>query len=243
MSTLVALGDSISCGEGVGVGVPSEQTWVGLLARWSGMELDLLATAGARAADLRSRQVPQALARPADLITVLIGLNDVIRSRFDADLVSADLVGAVGDLRAHGAPILVARLHDPTLLPPIPAPLRTRLRRRVAVINAAVDSVAGNGVHVVDLAGVPALRDRAAWAVDRLHPAPAGHRAMARAAAAVSSGLGVAQAVPAAAEDPERAPRGLAELHWVARHGAPYLLTHLGEMALPMAALLVGRAA
>jgi lysophospholipase L1-like esterase len=241
MSTLLALGDSISCGEGVGVQLHRGDTWVARTAAALGFELELLARPGTRVHAVRSEQLPVAVRSAAPVVTLLIGLNDVIRSGFDADAVHADLVATVAQLRVPGRTVLVVRLHDPTLLLPLPRRLRRHFVRRVRTINAAVDAARGPGVAVLDLARIGALRRRGAWAVDRLHPGPVGHQAIAAGAVAVLSDAGFP--VLAAPERPivPPGPTRRAEGRWLVQHGMPYLARHLRELGAPLTGAVLGR--
>lgn len=233
MTRVVALGDSFSCGEGVGVRVEAHRTWVARLARrLPGGTLTSLAEPGARFADIRVRQLPAAPA--ADLVTVLAGLNDVARSGFDASKVRADLLAAVDTLTSRETPVLLGRLHDPSRPLSLPWPLYRLVRNRIAQLNAAVDEAAAHpGVLVLDLATVPALAEPAGWAVDRVHPSVAGHAAVADRAACLLRGLGW----PVLDEPAEALPRAeprLARLHWCAVHGLPYAVRHGGDFAVPL---------
>jgi lysophospholipase L1-like esterase len=241
MSTMIALGDSISCGEGVGIRLHTSQTWVARTAAALGCELELLARPGARVRDVRAEQVPAALALRPTLVTLLIGLNDVIRSGFDAATISADLDAAVGALRGPGRTVLLVRLYDPTLLLPLPRRLRGHFVERVRVINTAVDGLCGPGVVVTDLTRVGALRRRGAWAVDRLHPGPLGHHAIAVAATAALRDAGFA--VPALPPLPEvpNGPTRRAEGRWLVQHGVPWMARHLREVGAPLAGVVIGR--
>ncbi len=223
---VVALGDSISCGEGVGVRVPLTATWPALLtAGLPGAELTPLARPGARARDLVLHQLTPAIAARPQLATLLVGLNDVLRSS-SCD-VEDDLEQVVSALRSIGAVVLAVRLHDPVTQLRLPAPLCRALRRRVAAVNEALDRVAArHGAQLLDLADVPGLRRREAWAADRLHPGPAGHRAI---AAAAGAALGLA---PGAPDPPDHAPGRFDEVAWVVRHGLPYAAVH-GRRMLP----------
>jgi len=223
---VVALGDSISCGEGVGVRVPPAGTWPALLtACLPAAELVSLARPGAKARDLVLQQLAPALEARPQLATVLVGLNDVLRSS-SCD-VEADLDRVVAALRSVGAVVLAVRLHDPVAQLRLPAPLRRAVHRRVAAVNEAVDRVAGrHGAPLLDLAAISGLRRREAWAVDRLHPGPAGHRAIATAAGAT---LGLELGAPGL---PEAAPGLLDEMAWVVRHGLPYAAVH-GRRMVP----------
>jgi|KBSSwiStaDraftv2_1062776.scaffolds.fasta_scaffold19514_6 lysophospholipase L1-like esterase len=227
MSRLVALGDSYSCGEGVGVQVHRAHTWVGVLAHSLGMELDVLACPGARIGHVLHEQLPVALTAPPSVATVLAGLNDVIRLGWSDEQVRDELLATVTGLRGADAVVLLARMHD--TLEPLPFPLPGRaqslVRHRLAVINAAVDEAArAAGVEVLDLAAVPELRRRSGWAVDRLHPSIIGHRGIAASALEALAGAGISPSRPVAAPAVLPTPGQLAEIRWFARHGAPYLV-------------------
>lgn len=234
---VVALGDSTSCGEGVGLRVPAQRTWPALLAAAvDGGALVPLAVAGSRVRDVRRHQLPAARAARPAVATLLVGLNDVSRGGFDARAVRADLRAVVRSLLRTGAAVLVGRLHDPCRHLPLPAPLAAHVRARVAAVNAAVDDAARLGAHVLDLATVPALAERRAFAVDRLHPGPAAHAALAAAAADVLRAAGVPVGVPAAVPLPPRAPGLVTTAWWGTRHGAPWLAAHARDVVLPAVA-------
>jgi lysophospholipase L1-like esterase len=220
VSGLLALGDSFTCGEGVGVHVPLASTWAGVLATALGLEHRSLAVAGSRVRDVVSGQLP--VAGEAAVSTLVVGLNDVARGGFDATAVREGLRTAVHHLADRADTVVVGRLHDPSRLLWMPLPLRSLVRRRLEQLNAAVDEAAElPGVVVVDLAAVPELRHPAGWAVDRVHPSVTGHRGLARAAAAA---LGHD---PPTAEDVGRAPGLVRRVAWSTRHGAPYLAGQL----------------
>lgn len=212
---LQALGDSFTCGEGVGLRVPLDRTWPGRLAGAMRLEHRSLARPGARVRDVVAAQLP--LATRSDVSTLLVGLNDVARPGFEPDQVVLGLQAAVEQLAALSDVVLVGRLHDPVRVLRLPLPLRAVARRRLDIVNATVDAAAAScGAKVLDLDEVPELRRSGAWAVDRVHPGISGHAALARAAAAL---LGVALPVVPV----PRAPGLIAHYRWCARHGAPYL--------------------
>ncbi len=243
---LVSLGDSFSCGEGVGLRVDLPQTWVGLLAaalpdcRWTP-----LAVAGATVGDVRHGQLPAALARRPDLATLLVGLNDVVRAGFDPAAVTVELHEVVDALLASGCPVLLVRLHDPGVMLPLPPLLTAGLRRglaaRVGVLQSAVDVLAGRaGVHVLDLADVPGLAASAAWAPDRIHPSSAGHRAISVDACAALRRAGIDVAPLGPEEAAGAGPSALAQVRWLVGHGLPWTASHLRSVALPLLAVATG---
>lgn len=226
MTGLVALGDSFTCGEGVGVRIPQDQTWTALLAKSLGDPSRLsLAAPGARVRDVFRNQLPHV--PETSVATLLVGLNDVARAGFDAARVQFDLLRIVGQLCSAADVVLVARLHDPVRLLWLPSPLRRQARERVAVVNAAVDEAAFfPRVHVLDLDAVRELRVRTGWAVDRIHPSLLGHAALADAAAEVLRRAGrsvLNQIDRPAAYRPTRVER----LWWLSRHGVPYAARNL----------------
>lgn len=243
---LVSLGDSFSCGEGVGLRIDLPQTWVGLLAaalpdcRWTA-----LAVAGATVGDVRREQLPVALAHRPDLVTLLVGLNDVVRAGFEPAEVAGHLHAVVESLLESGATVVLVRLHDPGAMLPFPRPLTGPLRRgladRVGVLQAAVDNLADRpGVHVLDLADVPGLGDAAGWATDRIHPSATGHREIAVEASGVLRRAG--SAVVPLASDPRGSsgPNAAAQLRWLVAHGLPWTASHLRSVALPLLAVAAG---
>jgi len=171
--TVVALGDSFSCGEGVGLDTCPEQTWPALLcAVLPGSRLVNLSRAGARVRDVRRHQLPTAIATEAQLATVMVGLNDVIRSGLSAEQLTADLQVLVKGLVDSGASVLVARWHDPGAVLRLPIGLRRALGARLTTVNNAVDAAVSSAarrqsgsrvrdpyVRILDLAGVPELAD------------------------------------------------------------------------------------
>ena len=229
---VLALGDSITCGEGVGVRVHLAHTWAAVLAHALDADFDLLAERGARTAQMRVRQVPLALAQPPELATVLIGLNDVSRTGWHADAVAEDLRATVWALRSAGSKVLLARLHDPTHQLPLPRRLCTMTRERLDVINTVVDELIAPGVLLLDLAAVPELWRRSGWAVDRLHPSVLGHRGIAQAALRVLCEAGWQGpddvSVPSVIQSCSR----FAEARWLAMHGAPFLVRNVTRRAI-----------
>jgi len=231
---LVALGDSFSCGEGVGVRVPLSQAWPAVLARHAGLEPLPLARPGARVRDLREQQLP--LTPEAPVATVLVGLNDVCRGAFDAGRFAADYHDLVDGLLQRVDVVLVGRLHNPTQFLWVPKPLRQIVDVRTAAINAAIDEAAGGKtrVPVLDLAAIQALQLRCAWAADGVHPTVFGHTALASAGAEAlrETGRGVdAVVLPLRAKGTTKVRHAV----WLARYGVPYLALNARVFATPIA--------
>ncbi len=207
-----ALGDSVTLGIGDQMPQGGWRGWAALLAGSLAppdqVELCNLARSGALVRDVASQQLPRALSvRPA-LASVLVGVNDTLRGKFDPGAIAADLENIVAALQHAGTVVLTASLPDPGLLLRIPASIRRPLARRAHEINAALGQLAVRYdlVHV-DLAACPEIYDRRMWGVDRLHPSERGHRMLATMFAARLAERGMP---PLAPPDPSRPTRSRA---------------------------------
>lgn len=239
MTVVAALGDSFTCGVGVGVRVHPAATWVALLSRaLPDGRLLRLAVPGARLADVRTGQLPALPAR-VDVATLLVGLNDIARSGFDPATVGTDLLEVVAALLDRADEVLLGRLHDAAALLPLPSRAAQVARHRIGLVNAAVDEAAGwPGVRVLDLSRVPGLTQPGGWSVDHIHPSPAGHRGMAAAAVEVLRAAGRPAVTPVAEVAVPRAPSRRARSWWAVRHGLPYATGHLREIGGPLVSAL-----
>ncbi len=224
-----ALGDSVTLGIGDQMPQGGWRGWAALLAGSLAppdqVELCNLARSGALVRDVASEQLPLALSvRPA-LASVLVGVNDTLRGKFDPGAIAADLENIVAALQHAGTVVLTASLPDPGLLLRIPASVRRPLARRAHEINAALGQLAVRYdlVHV-DLAACPEIYDKRMWGVDRLHPSERGHRLLAGMFAARLAERGMP---PVAPPDPEPAnpePGAWRQAHWMATKGTGWMV-------------------
>jgi lysophospholipase L1-like esterase len=228
--TFVALGDSLTSGIGVGLHTPSERTWPMLLGTLlPGVDVRRLAVSGATTADVRYKQLPDALALRPVLASVLVGLNDVLRTRCaEADL-AENLAGTLATLRYAGTRVLTATMHDPTLQLRLPGPWKRRLQARRETLNDVIRAAASTdpGIAVIDLAGESRLATRSAWAPDRVHLSEYGHEVVASAAA---KALALRPLVTAMPPTPAS---NLRHLRWLATSGAYWLVTGGAKRSLP----------
>ena len=119
-STAVGLGDPAPGGGWRGVG--------SLLAEsLSGVRYANLSFTGARMRCVRERQLPAALRLRPDVVLVIAGMNDTLRSDFDPERVHDDLDLVVEALHAAGAQVLLTRFHDHGVVFRLPGPLRCAL--------------------------------------------------------------------------------------------------------------------
>jgi lysophospholipase L1-like esterase len=183
---------------------------------------------GARMAHVRHQQLPDVLAARPDAAVLFVGMNDTLRSDFDPATLRVDCATTVAELRAAGAHVLMLRYHDHTRVFRLPAPLRRALRRRIEALNAVTDAVAATdraGVGVLDLDRLPGGYERAAWAVDRLHPSERGHRMLAAGFATLLADAGFRVPNPVSLEC--AGGREVTALHraaWLVVKGVPWLV-------------------
>lgn len=161
-----------------------------------------LAIRGDEMDEVEFEQLPVALAARPHLVSMCSGGNDLIKPAADVDTLAARFDTMVGKVRAAGSDVMIFTGQDTKTIP-----IMSMVRSKVAVFNGHLRSIADrHGCYVVDLWGMPALRDNRAWSVDRLHLSPQGHHLVALKAAEV---LGLAQAGASEAEPwPPEPPHG-----------------------------------
>ncbi|GIT79257.1 SGNH hydrolase [Leifsonia sp. LS1] len=206
-SRYVALGDSII--EGLCDAVPNRTgSWLGWADRLAGildghahlagrsLEFANLAVRGRRISDVVTDQVPHAVAMRPDLVSVLIGGNDLMSPTADPDALASRLETGVRALRDAGATVLLANLFDPQF-----AFFLKPFRGRAAVFNANIWTIARDQqATVLDVWGVREFREPAMWASDRVHLSSRGHRTLAS-VAAHTLGVPYAETAPIAGSD------------------------------------------
>ncbi|WP_022893482.1 glycosyltransferase [Agromyces subbeticus] len=181
-----------------------------------------LAVRSRRVRDAVDVQLPQAAALGADLVSVLIGANDLVGRRADAEELAARLGVAVTQLRETGCDVLLVTAFMPQ------RPASRLFARRFTIYNARLrELAAASGSMLLDLDARPDLTGNERWAEDRVHLNAAGHRGIAYAAARL---LGVPDAIELGAlehamhdvgDDPSATSVG--DLEWLRRHALPWM--------------------
>src|SRR3954471_18604163 len=182
----VALGDSTT--EGLMDPLPDGsgfRGWADRLAEMlSALDPELryanLAVRGKLARQVHAEQLDAAIALEPDLVSVLSGLNDMLRKNVHVDAVVREIDAMVAALREAGADVLMFTLPDPVPINPLAKSAAVRLVR----LNAAIREIATRrGAFLVPLDAHPVASDRRLWNEDRLHANPEGHQRIALAAA------------------------------------------------------------
>ncbi|QLD13197.1 glycosyltransferase [Microbacterium oleivorans] len=137
-----------------------------------------LAVRSRRVRHLVDEQVPACLALRPDLVSVLIGANDLVCVRVDVAAVADEVEIAVRRLRDSGADVLLATVFLPARV------AAGILAHRFAAYNARLRTIAADtGAILVDLEATPELTRLELWADDKVHLRSRGHRIVAYRAA------------------------------------------------------------
>jgi lysophospholipase L1-like esterase len=196
LSSYAALGDSFTAGTGSPAGLGwADRIAASLRRRNSAFVYRNLARDGATSADVVG-QVDQAVQLEPDLVTVICGANDVLRTtRPDESAYARRLSGVFRRLDDAGPRMIVITATSPSRWDFVPLGRRTRARVEAGMrhFNDVTRAVAEkHRVPCLDVADHPALRERDNFATDGLHPSPQGHARAARAfAALLRDGYGI----------------------------------------------------
>jgi lysophospholipase L1-like esterase len=140
MKGLVALGDSITVGEGSMVLGVTPLSWAQWLARALDLPFTSYAVNGARAADVLRDQLPR-VRGDYDLACLYAGVNDARSPDFDLDAFERDLLAVAQGLRERSERLLLVtlplRLGRPTAAPK-PAIANGAIRRVARATDAAL---------------------------------------------------------------------------------------------------------
>ncbi|HET6298953.1 MAG TPA: SGNH/GDSL hydrolase family protein [Kribbella sp.] len=252
----VALGDSTTVGVGdpmngsttdlSGAGARPGEGWRG----WASLLADALgsshrvtfsnhATSGATVPVVVSDQLPETGTGRVDLASLIVGVNDTLRSTFDQAQIRDGLQRCAEQLTARGAVLLTVRFHDHGQVFGLPSWLRRPLWQRIEQVNNAYDDLhARFGGIRIDMADYPEVYRRDFWSVDRLHPGERGHRRLARAFADELALRGFRIAVPPDLECAGQTPTKWADAVWMVREGVPWLGRRASDLT-PWAAKMV----
>jgi lysophospholipase L1-like esterase len=175
----VAIGDST----GIGLGARDGGGYVDRLfarigQKHQGSTLINLSAAGVTTADAVDKQLPRLSGTRATLVTVCVGLNDLLRGR-EAKQFSSDYETLVAGLAQSGRRVVVANLPDIASAPAMQGVADEPFRMRLGQFNKAIEDVARrHGLPLVDLyeLGRETVRPRPEFfSSDGLHPSDLGY--------------------------------------------------------------------
>jgi lysophospholipase L1-like esterase len=170
-----AVGDST----GIGLGARDGGGYVAqLFARIEqqrpGSTLINLSAAGATTADVVDKQIAQLNGTRATLITICVGVNDLLRGR-EAKQFAENYETVVAKLRQPGRLIVIATLPDVASAPAMQGMADDSFRSRLEQFNKAIEAIAGRyAVPLVDLYKLSGSRPEL-FSSDGLHPSDLGY--------------------------------------------------------------------
>jgi phosphatidylinositol alpha 1,6-mannosyltransferase len=186
----VALGDSLTEGLGDLGADGAERGWADrlalLLSARGGLYYANLAVRSRRIADACGPQLQRALELRPDLVTVLVGANDLVRLRVDIRALAAQVEAAVSRLRDSGADVVLV-----TPFLPWRAASACFARRFSDFASALAEVAQRTGAILIDTDLDASLGERPNWAEDLVHLSSRGHRFLAY---RVAEALGVPHA-------------------------------------------------
>jgi lysophospholipase L1-like esterase len=227
-SRYVALGDSQTEGLNDGDEATGYRGWADRLAeRLAALNPELryanLAVRGRLAVQVHREQLAPAIALRPDLATVVAGMNDLMRPKFNAAAVAGHLEEMFDALTSAGARVATLTFPNIARIMPITRPLLPRVLELNARIRAAADR---HDVTVLEPFAHPVTTDPRIWSPDRLHANSLGHAriaaAMAHALALPGSDDSWTEPLPPAAPRP-RWQSGYTELRWLAGFVGPWV--------------------
>ena len=224
---VAALGDSATYG--IGERVPGGwRGWAKLLADALATSYDVsfcnLAVSGATTADVLGGQLDAAVTHRPDVASLIVGINDTMRSGWDPAQVRHRLMTSAETLHGTGALLLTARFHDHAAVLGLPRPLRRPMANRIEAVNRVYDEVhATFGGIRLDLATRTEVGSRDFWSVDRLHPSELGHRTLAAGFAGLLAREGLDFAPPSLVCAGGVATSWRQDVVWMVAQGAPWV--------------------
>lgn len=177
----VAIGDSQTEGLGDGDDTAGHRGFADrLAARLAELNPELLyanlAVRGKLASEVHTEQLAPALELRPDLVTVVAGLNDVLRPKCDIDAVAGHLEAMFASLTKAGATVGTVTFPNVAKIAPLARPLLPR----VVTLNARIRAAAArHGVRVVEAFEADVTTDARIWSEDRIHASPTGHQRIA----------------------------------------------------------------
>lgn len=231
---VVAMGDSITLGVGDGTAPGIGSGWAAHVAHALGASsFTNLAANGTRARSLGLSQLPTGLMERPDIVLLTVGGNDVLRGDFSPEEITARVADAITRLRRPGREIVMIGLDRIAAFDLLGRHVSEVMARRVGQANGAVGmALAGTDVHWIDGAEVFARLGDSAWHIDRIHPSPAGHRALAEAALQVlSPRYERVKAIVAPGKRPSLPQRAW----WILRQGLPWIAKRSRDLIPHMA--------
>ena len=198
---------------------------------YPGLHYANLAIRGKLVADVLTEQLPQALAMQPDLITVCVGMNDVIQPGRQFGRAVANLEYVYAALAESGSTVVTTTFPNVAQFLPLGRLVSGRLARINDAIRAAAEQY---DFRLVDLYNAASMRDLDTWDVDRVHASTKGHVLFAAAAAEALNLPGSNHDWAEASGSPTRLPfksRTYGQMRWAQEKLMPWVWRRLRGMS------------
>jgi lysophospholipase L1-like esterase len=223
--TFAVIGDSAASGVGDSDGKGNNLGWSYHLAKSFEEPLIFINAArpGAKSAEVLEIQLPKILIHNPDLVAVVVGGNDLLRSNFNPQKFAENLRKTLLELVSRGCTIMLLELHDPTKIVPMPYLIGRICRRRVAAVNAATRELGKTfGAVLMETRSLQDIYAREKWHVDRMHPSKLGHQFIAAQYANLLNHRGYE--IGEVQIDPINNRSRKDSIKWMLRNGTPWFL-------------------
>jgi lysophospholipase L1-like esterase len=223
--TFAVIGDSAASGVGDSDGKGNNLGWSYHLAKSFEEPLIFINAArpGAKSAEVLEVQLPKILIHNPDLVAVVVGGNDLLRSNFNPQKFAENLRKTLLELVSRGCTIMLLELHDPTKIVPMPYLIGRICRRRVAAVNAATRELGKTfGAVLMETRSLQDIYAREKWHVDRMHPSKLGHQFIATQYANLLTDRGYE--IGEVQIDPINNRSRKDSIKWMLRNGTPWFL-------------------
>ena len=223
--TFAVIGDSAASGVGDSDGKGNNLGWSYHLAKSFEEPLIFINAArpGAKSAEVLEIQLPKILLHNPDLVAVVVGGNDLLRSNFNPQKFAENLRKTLLELVSRGCTIMLLELHDPTKIVPMPYLIGRICRRRVAAVNAATRELGKTfGAVLMETRSLQDIYAREKWHVDRMHPSKLGHQFIAAQYAKLLNHRGYE--IGEVQIDPINNRSRKDSIKWMLRNGTPWFL-------------------
>jgi lysophospholipase L1-like esterase len=223
--TFAVIGDSAASGVGDSDGKGNNLGWSYHLAKSFQEPLIFINAArpGAKSAEVLEIQLPKILLHNPDLVAVVVGGNDLLRSNFNPQKFAENLRKTLLELVSRGCTIMLLELHDPTKIVPMPYLIGRICRRRVAAVNVATRELGKTfGAVLMETRSLQDIYAREKWHVDRMHPSKLGHQFIAAQYANLLTDRGYE--IGEVQIDPINNRSRKDSIKWMLRNGTPWFL-------------------
>jgi lysophospholipase L1-like esterase len=178
---------------------------------------------GARSAEVLNEQLPKVLIHEPELVAVIVGGNDLLRSNFSPEVFEINLRQTLVELVSSGSTIMLIELHDPTEIVPMPKLLGRICRRRVKAVNDITRGLSKEfGAIILPTRSLCGIYESEKWHVDRMHPSKFGHQFIAKEFAILLRNRGFL--VSDVQIDPINNRSRKDSILWMLRNGIPWFL-------------------